>query len=136
MVDTTSTKESLSNYVTVDGIFIKQDFDHLIMGEDDVDKYTTLTKSTMKQTLFIPFEYDIQILNYYLHQYFAEVRVVFNSDKSDKKYDIHFQIEDISLSYFAKAHMLQLEWLTSPKNDLVADSLSLMILQINEKPTP
>lgn len=32
--------------------------------------------------------------------------------------------------------MLQLEWLTSPKNDLVADSLSLLILQINEKPTP
>jgi hypothetical protein len=32
--------------------------------------------------------------------------------------------------------MLQVEWLTSPKNDLVADSLGLLILQINEKPTP
>lgn len=32
--------------------------------------------------------------------------------------------------------MLQIEWITSPKNDLIADSLSLLILQINEKPTP
>ena len=33
-------EEDLSNYVTVDGIFIKQDFDHLIVGEDEVDEYT------------------------------------------------------------------------------------------------
>ncbi len=53
-------KESeLSNYVTVDGIFIKQDFDHLIVGEDEVDEYTELTKATMKQTLYVPFPYDI-----------------------------------------------------------------------------
>ena len=32
--------------------------------------------------------------------------------------------------------MLQLEWLTSPKNDLIADSLALLVLQVEEKPTP
>jgi hypothetical protein len=37
-------------------------------------------------------------------------------------------VEEVELMYFEKAHMLQLEWLTSPKNDLVADSLSLLIL--------
>jgi len=47
MIDTNK-KEDLSNYVTVDGIFIKQGFDHLIVGEDEVDEYTSLTKSTMK----------------------------------------------------------------------------------------
>ena len=34
--------EDLSNYVTVDGILIKQDFDHLILEENEVDKYTSL----------------------------------------------------------------------------------------------
>lgn len=58
MIDTNK-KEDLSNYVTVDGIFIKQGFDHLIVGEDEIDEYTSLTKSTMKQTLFVPFPYDI-----------------------------------------------------------------------------
>ena len=44
-----------SNYITIDGIFIKQDFDHIVLDETEVEKYTTLTKSTLKQTLFIPF---------------------------------------------------------------------------------
>ena len=38
--ETEEKKDDLSNYVTVDGIFIKQDFDHLIVGEDEVDEYT------------------------------------------------------------------------------------------------
>jgi Pre-mRNA 3'-end-processing endonuclease polyadenylation factor C-term len=72
-------KEDLSNYVTIDGIFIKQDFEHLIVGEDDVDEYTQLTKSTMKQTLFVPFTYDVQVLNFYIHSYFAEVRIEYGN---------------------------------------------------------
>ena len=86
----------MSNYVTIDGIFIKQDFDHLILDEDEIDKYSTLTKSTLKQTLFIPFKYDIQILNFYLHSYYADVKAELNKDKSqDKKCDVIFIVEDI-----------------------------------------
>jgi len=84
MIDLSTKKEEeedLSNYVTVDGIFIKQDFDHLIVSEDELEQYTSLTKSTMKQTLFVPFPYDIQILNFYLHSYFSEVKVEINPSK-------------------------------------------------------
>lgn len=66
MIDTTvatalasQQKDDLSNYVTVDGLFVKQDFEHLILCEDELDQYTSLTKSTLKQTLFVPFPYDI-----------------------------------------------------------------------------
>ena len=56
-------KEDFSNFaeVEVSGIFIKHDFDHIILNEDEVEKYTNgkLTHSTMKQTLFVPYEYDI-----------------------------------------------------------------------------
>ena len=42
----------LSNFkeVQVEGIFIKHDFDHIIMDEEEVEKYTNgdLTFSTMK----------------------------------------------------------------------------------------
>lgn len=140
-------EEDLSNYVTVDGIFIKQDFDHLIVSEDELEQYTSLTKSTMKQTLFVPFPYDIQILNFYMHSYFAEVQVEVNPLKYAKvaeapgqsntlKYTLKFVVEEIEVLYFERAQMLQIEWVTSPKNDLVADSLSLLVLQINDKPTP
>ena len=43
--------------VQVEGIFIKHDFDHIIMDENEVEKYTNddLTFSTMKQTMEVPF---------------------------------------------------------------------------------
>jgi hypothetical protein len=70
-------KEDLSNYaeVEVSGIFIKHDFDHIILNEDEVEKYTNgkLTHSTMKQTLFVPYEYDIQVLLYFMHAHFPSV---------------------------------------------------------------
>ena len=90
----------------------------------------------MKQTLFVPFPYDIQVLNFYLHSYFADVNIEYGNKAIGDKHNIKFQIEAIELKYFEKAKMLQIEWVTSPKNDLVADSLSLLILQINDKPTP
>lgn len=48
-------KEDLSNYkeVEVNGIFIKHDFEHLILDPNEIEKYTkgNLTWSTMKQSL-------------------------------------------------------------------------------------
>ena len=53
-----------------------------------------------------------------------------------QRHTLKFIVDEIEVFYFEKAEMLQIEWITSPKNDLVADSLSVLILQINEKPTP
>ncbi len=82
----------------------------------------------MRQTLYVPFPYDIQILNFYLHSYFADVKLSYGGKSQEEKYSIKFKIEDVDLKYFEKAQMLQIEWLTSPKNDLVADSLGILIL--------
>lgn len=47
--------------VSVEGVFIKHDFDHIIVQPDEVEKYTNgdLSISTLKQTLFVPYEFDI-----------------------------------------------------------------------------
>ena len=56
-------EEDLDNFmeVEVSGIFIKHDFDHILVDESEVEKYmkNKLTHSTMKQTLFVPYIYDI-----------------------------------------------------------------------------
>ena len=77
--------EDLSNYVTIDGIFIKQGFDHFVLDEMEIDKYTSLSKSTLKQTMYIPFKHDINILNYYLFSFFAEVQVKYNGEKKKRE---------------------------------------------------
>ena len=114
----TEEMEDLSNYVTVDGIIIKQDFDHLIMEENEVDKYTPLQSATMEQILYVPFQHDIQVLGYFLHSYYAQVDVEFpkhedpeegqNDGQKPQKYDIKFLIEgQIEVLYFRKKELLQ-----------------------------
>lgn len=64
-------QEDLDNFVTVDGVLIKQDFDHFILDESEVDKYTPLLSTTMHQTLYVPYEHDIQVLTYFLYSYYS-----------------------------------------------------------------
>ena len=93
----------------------------------------------MEQTLWVPYCHDIQVLGYFLHSYYAQVDVDFpaESQSGKAKCDIKFLIEGhIDLQYFRKRELLQVQWLTSPKNDLIADSVCLLILQIKENPTP
>jgi len=112
----------------------------LIVDSEEIEKYTPLTKVTMKQTMYIPYKYDIQVLTYFLYSYYADVDTDHGNgfSKDEKaKYDIKFIIEqEIHISYFRVSQLLQIEWETSPKNDLIADSICLLIMQINEKPTP
>ena len=57
--------------------------------------------------------------------------------KRNAKYDIKFLIEgQIEVLFYSKRELLQVQWVTSPKNDLTADSVCLLILQIKENATP
>ena len=47
MKDENKDTDDLSNFVTVDGVLIKQDFDHFIVAENEVDKYTSLQSASM-----------------------------------------------------------------------------------------
>ena len=113
------------------------------MEESEVDKYTPLQSASMNQTLWVPYEHDIQVLGYFLHSYYAQIDVEFPNEgegaaaESKARYDIKFLIEgQIEVLYFRQRELLQVQWLTSPKNDLIADSICLLILQIKENPTP
>jgi len=105
-----------SNFVTVDGVLIKQDFDHLILEESEVDKYTPLQTATLHQTLFVPYPHDIQVLTYFLYSYYASVDVQFPPENVEKssisgesnKFDLMFVVEEtIRVKYFRKGELLQ-----------------------------
>ena len=132
-------EEEFENFmeVEVEGIFIKHDFDHIILHEDEVEKYTNrnLTYSTMKQTLFVEYQYDIQVLLYFLHAHFPSVKTQMGQDeieatliesgekkapKKGPKYDVKIIIDKthandgIILKYYYSAQKLKVEWITSP----------------------
>lgn len=109
--------------------------------------------------MFVPFEYDIQVLLYFLHSQFPTVQTELGEDEikatmiesgvgmqKTKKYDLKIRVSNklaasepqqfITLKYFYSAQRIKLSWLTSPSNDLVADSVCLLLLEIKERATP
>ena len=42
----------------------------------------------------------------------------------------------VTIKYYYMAQKLKISWVSSPRNDSLADSICLMILQINEKTSP
>ena len=163
-------QDDLKNYreVEVQGIFVKHDFDHIILDEDEIEKYTNgnLTFSTMKQTMQVPFEYDVQVLLYFLHSHFPQVETSFGQDPVQATFEDHgmaakeqgrkashdikivigrtptqeneqadedsISLTGITISYFYSQQKLLLQWISSPRNDSLCDSICLLILQINE----
>lgn len=70
------------------------------MEESEVDKYTPLQSASMNQTLWVPYEHDIQVLGYFLHSYYSQIDVEFPNenqaaapDQPNTKFDIKFLIE-------------------------------------------
>ena len=57
----------------------------------------------MKQALYVPFPYDVQVLNFYLHSYFSDVKIEYGNKQIGDKHSIRFDIEGIDLKYFEKA---------------------------------
>lgn len=75
------------NEVDISGIFIKHDFDHVILDADadEIARYTSgdLACSTMRQSLQVPFEHDIQVLVYFLFAHFPNVETEAGQDEVD-----------------------------------------------------
>ena len=65
----------------------------------------------MQQTLYVPYQHDIQVLGYFLSAYYAQVDVDFpagDTDQATQKYDIKFLIEgQIEVLFFQKKELLQ-----------------------------
>ena len=67
----------------------------------------------MHQTMYVPYQHDIQVLAYFLYSYYASVEVEYTNKAAvdttpDKpKYDLNFKIEgQIDIAYFKKSELL------------------------------
>ena len=80
-------EKDLENFVEVDveGIFIKHDFDHMIIDECEIEKYMNgrLRTCSLKQSLFVPYPYDIQTLMYFLAAQYPEVQAYQGQNEVD-----------------------------------------------------
>ena len=94
------------------------------MSSQDIAKYTPMQSFQMNQHLHVPFEHDIQVLAYFLYEYYSDVQ----SDVKSAE-EVLFTIDQqVTVRYLHKAELLEVEWCSSDKADMIADSICLLCL--------
>ena len=113
-----------------EGIIVKKEPDHIIMGVDSLTEYTTIGVNTIKQKLRVEYAHSLQLLHYLLNSLFPGVQTV-------EAAGVTCLLVDGSVTVVPeKQGMVLLEWMASPHSDIVADSIALMVLQIRANPGP
>jgi hypothetical protein len=57
------------------------------MDETEVSKYTGLNCVSMQQSLYIPFSFNIEVLAYFLVNYYSDVRTNFRTKEQMENID-------------------------------------------------
>eukprot|EP00744_Colponema_vietnamica_P013021 GILI01018269.1.p1 GENE.GILI01018269.1~~GILI01018269.1.p1 ORF type:complete len:702 (-),score=178.30 GILI01018269.1:143-2035(-) len=112
------------------GVIVKQDFNHHIMAAKDLPNYTTLSASTVTQRQKVPFQLTAPILVHSLRQIYDNITADPENKHVIKVADI------ITLTVSTAEKTVTLEWVSSPTNDMIADSVVLMLLQMDANPSP
>ena len=69
--------EEEDNFIRVEGVLVKHDFEQLVMDEQEVSEYTGLKCVHMQQSLMVPFAYNIEVLAYFFASYYPDVKTSF-----------------------------------------------------------
>lgn len=110
----------------VSGILVKRNFNYHILTPSDLSKYTDLCMSTVTQTQAIPYSGPISLLVSQLRNLAGEVEQL-DSEK------ITIRIFR-SVTLVHEAGMVLLEWIANPLNDMYADAVTTVVLEVQSNP--
>ncbi|XP_006626188.1 cleavage and polyadenylation specificity factor subunit 3 [Lepisosteus oculatus] len=111
----------------VSGILVKRNFNYHILTSSDLSNYTDLSVSTVKQTQAIPFTGPYSLLVNQLRSLAGDVEEIDTLDRPTLKI-----FKNIVLVY--EAGMVVLEWLANPLNDMYADTVTTVVLEVQSNP--
>uniref|UniRef100_A0A3Q2DHV9 Cleavage and polyadenylation specific factor 3 n=1 Tax=Cyprinodon variegatus TaxID=28743 RepID=A0A3Q2DHV9_CYPVA len=111
----------------ISGILVKRNFNYHIMTPSDLSNYTDLSVGTVTQTQAIPFTGPISLLVSQLRNLAGDVQQVEKAEKITVKI-----FESITLVH--EAGMVLLEWVANPLNDMYADAVATVVLEVQSNP--
>ncbi|XP_054652015.1 cleavage and polyadenylation specificity factor subunit 3 isoform X2 [Dunckerocampus dactyliophorus] len=111
----------------VSGILVKKNFNYHILNPSDLSMYTELSMSTVKQTQAIPFTGPYSLLVCQLRNLTGDVEEL---DGTEKKTLRVFQ----SITLIHEVGMVLLEWIANPLNDMYADAVTTVVLEVQSNP--
>ncbi|XP_075057559.1 cleavage and polyadenylation specificity factor subunit 3 [Mixophyes fleayi] len=111
----------------ISGILVKRNFNYHILSPSDLASYTDLAMSTVTQTQAIPYTGPFNLLFYHLQQLTGEVEEIEVNDKESLRV---FR----AITVVKEQGMVMLEWVANPSNDMYADTVATVILELQSNP--
>ncbi|XP_054597604.1 cleavage and polyadenylation specificity factor subunit 3 isoform X2 [Nothobranchius furzeri] len=111
----------------VSGILVKKNFSYHILNPSDLSTYTELAMSTVKQTQAIPFTGPYSLLVCHLRNLTGDVEELEGTEKNVLKI-----FKNITLVH--EVGMVMLEWVANPLNDMYADAVTTVVLEVQSNP--
>ncbi|MCI4389529.1 hypothetical protein PGIGA_G00099040 [Pangasianodon gigas] len=111
----------------VSGILVKRNFSYHILTPSDLSNYTDLSMSTVKQSQAIPFTGPFSLLHSQLRHLAGHVEEVETAEKNTLRI---FN----SITLIHDANMVILEWIANPLNDMYADAVTTVVLEVQSNP--
>lgn len=94
----------------------------ILIYPNDIYEYTNLKTAMIDQTINISFPYRFDLL----------YNVIINVYEETHMDDNLIIVKDIKIIYCKDDKMIKINWLSSPLNDLIADSINFLILEFLE----
>ncbi|CAA9989766.1 cleavage and polyadenylation specificity factor, putative [Plasmodium knowlesi strain H] len=97
----------------------------------DIYEYTNLKTALIDQTISIKFPHKFELLYHMLRGVYEETHMEdgdSGSGNGDKGGAVIF-VQDVKIHYCSAEKVISINWLSSPVNDLVADSINFLILE-------
>ncbi|XP_077344879.1 cleavage and polyadenylation specificity factor subunit 3 [Lithobates pipiens] len=111
----------------ISGILVKRNFNYHILSPNDLSSYTDLAMSTVTQTQAIPYTGPFNLLSYQLQQLTGEVDEMEGNEKDCLRV---FK----AITVIKEHSMVMLEWVANPANDMYADTVASVILELQSNP--
>ncbi|NP_001088278.1 cleavage and polyadenylation specific factor 3 L homeolog [Xenopus laevis] len=111
----------------ISGILVKRNFNYHILCPSDLSSYTDLAMSTVTQKQAIPFTGPFNLLFCQLQQLTGDVEEIEVNEKDALRV---FK----AVTVVKDADVVYLEWVANPANDMYADTVITVILELQSNP--
>ncbi|KAF9928984.1 Cleavage and polyadenylation specificity factor subunit 3 [Linnemannia zychae] len=114
----------------VSGVLVVKDFQYTIMDTSDLEEFVGLQTTSVVQRQIVPYHASFGLLKYHLRQMFGKIQEL--ERDINKKESVRI-LETVDVKEYNVNHVL-LEWTGNSVNDMVADSVLAVILNIESSP--
>ncbi|KAJ2801648.1 endoribonuclease ysh1, partial [Coemansia furcata] len=115
------------------GILVERDFAYTLVDVADLHEFTNIAPVVIEQQLCVPYASSYTLLRYHLEQMFGELALT--TERSDSGVAHVLRIYDVvDVCHSSWKGYVEIEWEGNAMNDMVADSVVAIVLNIECSP--